>query len=403
MKRAGPCVNRGAFYAHAIDRYAERMRPMRVLLLVTDLERGGTPLRLARLAGGLRDAGLEVYVGCLARPGPVSQRLDAVGIPNFGCGARGVRDVGALWRLARHVRRIRPDLIHSTLTHANVAARIVGRLCRVPVVTSTATIEIERRWHATAERATRPLDRGHIVNSQAVAEHVRRAFHYPSDRIFVVPPSIGLAGGLAAPEAGGRQQPVDTVDRAAVRRQLGIGKDEFAVLWAGRLDPVKRIDMVLECAERLRAEPFRFLIAGEGPERRKVEQALRRRDAGRVQWLGWRDDLDAVMTGADVLLFPSLTEGMPNVVLQAMASGLPVIGSNIPALRELSGDERRLRLVRQADAGAFVAAIRSLRDDPQQCRELADRAASWAVANLDPQQTISAVIRAYETVLARGR
>lgn len=377
------------------------MPGFRVLLLVTDLERGGTPLRLARLARGLREAGLDVHVGCLARPGPVSAELDAGGIPNFGCGARGMREVGALWRLLRHVGRIRPDLIHSTLTHANVAARFAGLVCGVPILTSTATIEVERKWHARAERLTRPLDRGHIVNSQAVAEHVCREFHYRRDQVFVVPPSIELPGtpaGLGAGEMSLRAGGSDT--RAGVRQELGIAKDEFAVLWAGRLDPVKRIDIVLGCAVRLRGEPFRFLIAGDGPERGKIEQVLRRRDAGRVQWLGWRDDLDLVMSGADALLLPSRTEGMPNVVLQAMASGLPVVASDLPSLRELSGAEQRLLLVGGADPDSFVAALRALQDDPQRRKDLADWAAGWAVANLDPQHTILAVVRAYQKVLA---
>jgi glycosyltransferase involved in cell wall biosynthesis len=386
------------------------MRTSRVLLLVTDLERGGTPLRLARLASGLRERGLEVHVGCLARPGPVSRDLDAAGIPNFACNACRVRDVGALWRLTRHVRRIRPDVIHSTLTHANVAARIVGLLCGIPVVTSTATIEVERKWHAWAERLTRALDSGHIVNSEAVADHVRRVFRYPRRQVFVIPPSIDLPGsraavgaGVAPPAAGVAPPGAGDSDRVVVRQQLGITSDEFAVLWAGRLDPVKRIDLVLECAQRLRHEPFRFLIAGDGPERGQVELALRRREAGHLQWLGWRDDLAAVMSAADLLLFPSRTEGVPNVILQAMAGGLPVVCSDIPTLRELSGDGRRLMLVSQGDADSFMAAIHLLRDHPQRRREQSERARLWAAANLDPQRTIAETIRAYETVLAGRR
>ena len=201
------------------------MRTSRVLLLVTDLERGGTPLRLARLASGLRERGLEVHVGCLARPGPVSRDLDAAGIPNFACNACRVRDVGALWRLVGHVRRIRPDVIHSTLTHANVAARIVGLLCGVPVVTSTATIEVERKWHAWAERLSAGF--GHIVNSEAVADHVRRVFAIRAGR-FVIPPSIDLPGsraavsaGVAPPAAGVAPPGAGDSDRVVVQ-QLGL-------------------------------------------------------------------------------------------------------------------------------------------------------------------------------------
>ncbi len=371
------------------------MRKIRILLLITDLERGGTPLRIARLACGLRAAGLETHVGCLAPAGPISRQLDAAGIPTFACDARGPRDFVALWRLGQHVRRVSPDLIHATLTHANVAARVIGRLHGIPVVTSTATIEVERRWHAWAERLTRWLDHGQIVISQAVAEHVRRVFRYRPEKVFIVPPAIELPAATAA-------------DRADIRAELGISDSEFVMLWAGRLDPVKRIDLVLDCAAHLREMPVRFLIAGDGPQREQVERALRGGPRAPVQWLGWRDDLDGLIAAADVLLFPSRTEGMPNVVLQAMAGGLAVVGSDIPALRELSGPDERLLLVRLPDAdsaagAALAAAVLSLRDDPQRRQALADRARNWAAAHLDPGRTVAAVIGVYERILESRR
>jgi len=82
---------------------------------------------------------------------------------------------------------------------------------------------------------------------------------------------------------------------------------------------------------------------------------------------------------------------------------LPVVCSDIPTLRELSGDGRRLMLVSQGDADSFMAAIHLLRDHPQRRREQSERARLWAAANLDPQRTIAETIRAYETVLAGRR
>ncbi len=94
---------------------------MRVALLVTDLERGGTPLRLVRLARGLSAAGVEVHAGCLAPRGPLSSELTAAGLATFACDAEDARDFLALKRLSQHMRRVQPDLIHATLLHANVA------------------------------------------------------------------------------------------------------------------------------------------------------------------------------------------------------------------------------------------------------------------------------------------
>ncbi len=361
---------------------------MRVMLLVTDLQLGGTPLRIARLARGLRDAGLDVRVGCLAPAGPVSGELESAGVDTFVCNARHARDFAALQRLAGHVQRVRPDLIHATLTHANVAARVVGLAWRIPVLTSTATIEVERRWHLWAERLTARLDRGHIVNSRALADHVAQSFCLPARRIHIIPPSID-----AMPRR---------IDRSEARRQLGIAEHEFVVLWIGRFDPVKRLDIAIGCAEVMNVVPSRLLLAGDGSYRPTVEQMVWLSTASRnIQLLGWQTDLGPAMSAADAFLFPSLTEGMPNAVLQAMAFGLPIVGSDIPALRELAGDEPRLLLVDSSEPKAYADALLGLRDDPERARALGARAAAWARQRLDPQKTIRVLIEVYERVLER--
>jgi glycosyltransferase involved in cell wall biosynthesis len=361
---------------------------VRVVLLVTDLERGGTPMRIARLARGLRAEGIDATVGCLAPRGPIGAALERDGIATFACDARGAWDLGVFPRLARQLRRIKPDLIHSTLMHANVAARLAGRWLRIPVVTSTATIEVERRWHRTVERLTARLDRGHVVNSATLAEHVIRTFGRRRNRVYIVP---------AAPAA----DPARGADRGAARAGLNIAAPTFIVLWVGRLDPVKRLDYLIHAAEILNDVPVRFLLAGDGPDRARIERMLRLSSAiGRVELLGWRDDLEALYAAADAFAFPTRTEGTPNAVLDAMVYGLPVVASDIPVLRELCGDDQRLCLVRTDSPAAFADALMRLyRDEPAR-RALGARAAKWA-SRLSPQATARATIEVYHRILGR--
>jgi len=359
---------------------------VRVVLLVTDLQLGGTPLRLAALARALRDLGADVTVGCLAPPGPVSARLEAAGIPTFTCDARGPRDLLTLRRLARHLRRLQPDLVHATLTHANVAARLVGGWLRVPVVTSTATIELERRWHRWTERLTARWDCGHVVNSRAVAEHVQRAFRLPPEHVHVVPPLITTVP--------------PRIDRGLARAKLGLPADAFVVLWAGRFDPVKRIDVCIRCAELLADSDCHLLLAGDGPLRGAIEQRGRTSLAAkRIHLLGWQDDLGPAMSAADALLLPSRTEGLPNTVLQAMAFGLPVVAADIPALRELAGDPPRLLLVEAADPQPYVHALRRLRTDAALRAAFVQRARAWAAPYADPHVAARTTIAVYQRVI----
>ena len=361
---------------------------MRVTLLVTDLECGGTPLRLARLARGLKAAGIDVQVGCLASQGPIGEQLAADGIPTFACDASSSRDLFTLRRLAQHLRCINPDLIHATLTHANVAARLVGRWLGIPVLSSTATIEVERRLHLRLERWTAGLDSGHIVNSQAVANHVATTFKIPRDRIHLVPPSIE-----SVPER---------IDRAQARDRLKLPYDAFVVLWIGRFDPVKRLQIAIECVEQLTAIGCHLVLAGDGPARSEIVQRVEVSSArDNIHLLGWLTDLGPAFFAADAFIFPSVTEGMPNAVLQALAFGLPTVASNIPSLRELSGDGDRMLLVEGSSAAAYAFALQRLHDDHAFAAAMSRRAWEWAGTHLDPARTVRRTIAIYSQILER--
>lgn len=362
---------------------------MRIVLLVTDLQPGGTPLRIAAIARGLRDAGDEVTVGCLAGRGAVSDELERDGITTFACGARRPWHLGAIWRLRSQLRRIRPDIVHSTLLHANVAARLVCDWLRIPLLTSTATIEVERKWHLRLERWTAGWDAGHIVNGPSLAEHVIREFGRPRERVFVVPPFLDRVP--------------TRMDRADARKQLGLPPDAPVVGWFGRFDPVKRLDLILDCAIELRDTDIHFVLAGDGPLRPAIEARVGRDHlADRVHLPGWLPDPGVLLSAADVMVFPSLTEGLPNAVLQSMWAGVPVLASDIPAHRDLSGTECRLSLVTMNGPAQWAAEIRGRVGGACDGRTLQGTAAAkaWA-AGLTRNRTVVAQRACYASLLRR--
>ncbi|MDX2197814.1 MAG: glycosyltransferase [Phycisphaerae bacterium] len=358
---------------------------MRVALLITDLHPGGAPLRIARLARGLRDSGVEVHVGSLAPPGRVGDELRAHGVPVFTANARGIADIGAFPRLRRELRRIQPDVLHSTLFHANVAARLVGRSLGVPVLTSTATIEVERPWHILLERLTVGWDCGQIVNSDALAGHVRDRIGVGEDRIFRVP--IGVEAGKS-------------VSRETALRELGLAPGPFRIAWAGRMDPVKRVELLIAALRKPALQQAELLLIGDGPRRAEWQRLAENLGVSRrVHWLGWRDSPRTPIAAADLFALPSRTEGLPNAVLDAMAAGVPVVASDIPATRELVGVPARLRLV--SAPSAWAEALAQIRDEKAERERLAAAAREWIEAECQPAKMVAAHVAIYQRVIGR--
>ncbi len=362
------------------------------MMLTTDLQKGGLPLRIARLAERFRNSGrVEPIVGCLASPGPLSAVLDDRGIETFSCDAGGGFDVGALRRLAGHVRRIGPDLIHASLFHANVAARLVGRLDRPrPLLTSTVTIEIERRWHRWLESQTAGLSDLHVANSAAVARHLRDDVGFAPDRLCVIPNGLDL-------------DEIDATTRAD-RSVLDLADDVPLIVWAGRMDPVKNLEAFLDVVDRVnRQVRAQALLLGDGPMRPRVERIIQRRQM--THWChtaGWRENVVAWLKAADVLLFPSRTEGSPNVVLEAMGAGCPVVASRLPAISELIEPTAAGSLVAPHDVGGFTVCILRVLRDRAAARVHAGRARAVVETRHAMQDVVAHWLDTYDSLLRAG-
>lgn len=364
-------------------------RPIRVLLLSTDLQRGGLPLRLAKLALRLRGAGIEPIVGCLAPPGPLSHDLAQQGLTTFACQAAGPLDVTCLLRLARYVKQFDPDLIHASLFHANLAARLVGRMDRArPIVTSTVTIEIERPFHRALEALTWRMSDLHVANSEAVAAHLRSELGMDDARMVVIPNGIDLVE-------------INAVSPAA-RSSFGLDDRTPLIVWAGRMDPVKNLLTLVEVVALVRARrPVQALLLGDGPERERIEREITARGLTKViQTPGWSSEVSSWLKTADLLFFPSLTEGCPNVVLEAMACKCPIVASDIPSCRELIRSGIDGALVAPRDVEGAVEAVTKLLDDRETARCYADSAHGRIVESHDLSAAVGRTVGLYRRLLA---
>ena len=329
---------------------------MRILYVITDLEVGGVPLHLLRLARHVRGLGCAAAVVSLKPAGPLARRLQAADIEVCSCELTSAGDWRVFERLAAIIRDVAPDLVHSFLFHANTAARVACLLGGFPasrLLCEIQTAEVERTWHLPLDRLTHRLCRLTIGNSPSVIEHLHTRAGIPKDRLYLVLGGIDTEVFRSAP--------------SLARASLSVADDEALLLWVGRLDPVKGLDTLLEAVDVLRAEvPIRLLLAGEGRDRASVEQGVARRGlTDCVTLLGRRDDVPRLLRTADVFVFPSRTEGLPNALLEAMAASLPVVATDVPGCRDLVIDGQTGLLVPPDDAGALAGAVAGLvRDKP---------------------------------------
>ena len=362
-------------------------RPVRVALVITDLDVGGAERALVALALGLDRRRWEPRVVCLAGEGVLAGSLRAAGIEATCLGVNPRRPIAAVRALAREFRRDRPALVQSFLFHANIAARLAARLAgRPPVIGGLRVAERRRRWHLTLDRLTARL----VVGSVCVSAGVRRfsidAGRLDPDRLVVIPNGVDPA----------RFDPAPAVDRAT----LGIPPAAILTLYVGRFDPQKGLDILLNAAAevaRVRTD-WHLALAGAGP----LEAALRRQASGlpelrgRVHWLGRRDDVPALLRTADLLVLPSRWEGMPNVVLEAMAASCPVIGTRVEGTEDLVIPEQTGWLVPPGAVGPLAEALIAAGADPDRRRELGRNGRLRVEAEFTPER----VATAYENLWA---
>lgn len=358
--------------AHATVYPARVGRPLRITYLITDLKIGGVPLHLYRLVTRLPADQVRARVVSLAGEGPVGTMLRRAGVPVLGCGAARVTDIAALGRLWAILRHDPPDILHALLFHANTAARVIGPLAGVPIrriITEIQTVEIERPWHLVVDNLTCRLSRCEVANSPSVLEHLHRVAHVPRER-------LALQWGAVDVEAIASAEPLS-------RGQLGVPADVPMILWTGRLDPVKGFEeMLAGFARLLRRHRASLVLAGDGGYRFAVERLIAEHGLREhVRLLGQRDDIPRLLRTADLFLFPSRTEGLPNALLEAMAAGLPIVATDVPGCRDCIAHRERGLLVPSDDAEAIAAALAELLTNPQQGRHMGAAARAWVEAN----------------------
>ncbi len=358
---------------------------MRVDFVITEMNVGGAERCLTQLACGLHASSHRVRVFSLG-PLPCGEqrqlvdRLIAVGIPvASGEASRPSQFLSCYRHLKNWLKEGKADVCQTFLHHANVMGTFAARATTSSLCIGGIRVA-EPRWLRTKieSAAVRRMD--HVICvSQAVARFAQSNLHVENARCSVIGNSVDMACYSNA--------------KPFSWSELGWPADCRVTLFVGRLHPQKGLELVQQQIDRI-APPNshrRLLLVGDGPLRSSLQQWANDIGRERVQVMPWQSDVAPLMKASRLLVLPSHYEGMPNVVLEAFAAGLPVVCSRVEGSDELISHDRESQSFEPGDSLAMAALIERMATDDTFCRNVGE--ANLARARRD--FSISAMVDTY--------
>jgi len=311
MKRKSECTDSHAY--------------KRILFVINGTDFGGTESAVFETACGLKERGYGVHVLSLKPLGRIGFRLkrEGIGVSSLEM-AESVnisQMLSGCWKLAKWLRRHQFDVIHSWLPRANIMSRIAVLLSGL----GTTHISSERSTDFKRSAAVRLLNyltvslTDYILAvSPIVGELLIKREHIPARKILILENGIDV-------------KRLDQVPRSPIRREMNLSSDSVLLCSVGRLVADKgHFYLIRAIAQMRRKGDVNLILVGEGPEEFGLRQeAVECGLSDRVHFLGFRSDVPAILKSIDIFVLPSLEEGIPVVLLEAMACSLPIIATEV--------------------------------------------------------------------------
>lgn len=344
------------------------------------------------LVEGLRQRGHEAILA--ARPGsPLAERGRVAGVEIFPIRPFHEGDPVAVWKLARLLRKHRPDVLHMHAPHAHMlgtlASTFAPPVCRV--VSRRVEFSIYRRLALGLNLIKYKYGVDQYI---AVSEAVRSVLvrdGIAADRVSVVRSGIDLN---AFAEQDGREP-------RQIRRELDVPDDVPIISSIGSLEPLKGYDVLLLAATRvLRQRRVVFVLIGSGRAEASLrETALRLGIEGRVKFAGFQRDVLSFLRASDLYVQPSLKEGLGTSILDALCAGIPVIATDVGGIPEVVENRRHGLLVPPSSAEALANAIVTLLDNPELAAQLSAAGRARILDTFSVDRMVDRTIEVYAETL----
>lgn len=366
--------------------------PIRLVFCITELDLGGAERALTQLVLGLNRAEWEPYVICLGPRGHFVDILEREQIPVVCLDARGLFSLPrVLFRLTQELRRLRPALVQTFLFHANLLGRIAARFAGIRNVVSGIRVADHRSpWYGRFDRWTNSLVKANVCVSQGVADYSANVVGLSRSKLLVIPNAVDV-------ERFSTAAPTDLT-------QFGIPDGCRTLVSIGRLERQKGMDLLIDAVALWKSIPddVRFLIVGDGLDRDQLRTQVVERDLGnRIHFAGTRQDVPGLLKAACALILASRWEGMPNVVLEAMAAGKAVIATRVEGVPELVCDRVSGLVIPPEDARELLAALEWFVGHPEFAETAGTQSQMIVQKSFTTQSTCKNYTDVYRSILGR--
>ncbi len=377
-------------------------------------------LRICHIASGDLWAGAEVQIAGLLRSlqhfpdlelsavllnkGRLAEELSALGIPVTIYDEASLTSWGILQSLCSYFQEQRPHIIHTHRYKENILGSLAAKFSPHPVVIQTVHGLQERLggWKRVKlgvyswgnRMVTRWTAQGIIGVSQEMSAVLQRTF--PRTQVVYIPNGID------------RRRVIPAVRAEVKRKELDIPAEALVIGTVCRLTPIKGIEYLLTAVSQLAKErelgEIRVLIAGDGPLRSELEDLATALDIGhKTLFLGMRADVYDLMSLFDIYVLPSLHEGIPMALLEAMTLGCPVVASRVGGIPEMINDGIEGRLVPPQDVPALREAIRELLLSNTLRKEMGQAAQKRISQDYDGQRMAGRVRELYWSIVRSSK
>jgi glycosyltransferase involved in cell wall biosynthesis len=380
------------------------------MFVINSLGAGGAERSLFEMLPLFSRGGVDPTVVCLIRQDQgVQDSTRELGVDTRFINGHGWMSRGR--ELHTLVGNLRPDLLHTTIFEADVVGRLAAVGTDTPVLTSLVNTTYDpvrlqdpniRRWRLAAVKGVDGWTARHLTThfhaiTEAVKDAAVRDLRVKPRDVTVIP------RGRDAVRLG---QP-SPARRAKARKLLDLGADDVVLATVGRQEFQKGQWHLLEAtASLIQQDPsLRLVIAGRrGNASNRLEEVIRTSSLnGEVRFLGHRDDAPEVLAAADVFVFPSLYEGLGGALIEAMALGLPIVASDLPAIREVVEADRNALLVPPGSSPALAAAVGALISDPERRRTMGERGRQIFQERFTLERSTSSMLELFADVATIGR